>query len=270
MTDEIKLNMLHSLANSIVNLNLYGIQTQFPISIYYVQPNLNLFKNEIFDAIYRNIDSYSETMLVQLLQLLMDREIECPKLLFNLILDKLIEKRKDPTLTTSLDLNYVKNIDYSQFKELVDYKKYILWAEISIDINAPIFRGFRFNMYTIDGVFYKEYELSTGKFIYSAEIIQRAEYLITGHTLKKGIFNNYKFIGNLPERPILPNLETKKENIKYAVDLILNKLGVDRTINLADVIIEDEPKYLDSKTFNDERKTNFTNRIFESLKNRFL
>jgi adenylate cyclase class IV len=106
MNKKIKLRIIEEISNSLLYLNMQGIKTQYPINIYYVQPNLNLFREDIFISIKKNINNYSEITLLSFLQLFIDRKINCPKEIFNLILDKIIEKRKDPTLKESLDLSY--------------------------------------------------------------------------------------------------------------------------------------------------------------------
>jgi hypothetical protein len=269
MTKKIKLKIIEEIANSLLYLNMQGIKTQYPINIYYVQINLNLFREDIFKTIKKNINKYSEVSLFSILQLFIDKEINCPKDIFNFILNKIIEKRKDPTLKCSLDLNYKKKINLKNFKKLNNYKKNILYSEIAIDINYPIFRGFGYNFYTIKNIFYKEYMLPEGKFIYSAEIIKKPEFLITGHTKEKGVLKNYKYLGKLPKEPVFPKLKTKKEKIKYTVDIILKNIGVDKKINKKDIILLKKPKFINKK-LNQEQQINLKERIYNSLKERFL
>jgi hypothetical protein len=259
MSRKIKEKIIEKLTDSLIDLNINGIETQFPINIYYVQPNLNKFENEIYVAIKKNINSYSELMLSQLLLLLIDRDLNCSKYLFNLILDKLIEKRKDPTLNNSLELNYKKDLNF-EFKELKDYKKYILWSEILIDINYPIFRGYGFNVYTINDIFYKEYDLPEGKFIISAKIIKIPKYYFTGHNKDVGLLKDYKYFGKQPKEPIVPKFESKKEAIKYSADLILKRLGVRNNIKIDDIILE--------KEYNLKRFNNYTEEQIINLKNK--
>ncbi len=118
-----KKNIFLKLSKSLTYLNIHGIINQFPISAYYVQPNLIRFREDIFNAIKKNINNYPEIELSQLLMLLTDNSIKCPPNIYNLVLDKLIEKRKDPTLENSFDLNYIKDISNCEFKKLTDYKK---------------------------------------------------------------------------------------------------------------------------------------------------
>jgi hypothetical protein len=269
MEPKIKLKILEEIAHALLYLNMEGIKTQFPINIYFVQPNLNLFKEEIFKTIKKNINNYQEITLFSFLQIFTNREINCPKKLFNLILDKIIEKRKDPTLKKTLDLNYKKKINLKDFKKLNNYKKHILYSEISIDVNYPIFRGLGYNFYTIKNRFYKEYLLPEGKFIYSAEIIKKPKFLITGHTKEQGIFKDYRYFGKLPKEPIFPKLTSKKEKIKYTVDLILKNIGVNKEILKKEIIVLKKPKYI-KKNLNSEQQTKLKERIFNSLKERFL
>jgi hypothetical protein len=264
-----KEKIIIELINTLISINLNGIKTQFPINIYFIQPNLNLFKEEIFNAIKKNINIYSEIMLSQLLLILIDRKINCPKEIFNLILDKLIEKRKDPTLKRNIELRYKKDININCFKKLKDYKRNILWSEILIDINYPILRGFGYNIYTIKDIFYKEYMLPEGQFIYSAKIIKKPKFLITGHTKEQGIFKDYKYSGKLPKEPVFPKLNSEKEKIKYTINLILKRIGVLKRIKNNQIIIITDPKYLNQKTNNKNKKI-LKERMFNSLKERFL
>lgn len=269
MLKSIKEKIIKEIANSLVDLNIHGIEKQFPTNIYYVQPNLNKFETDIYAAIKKNINSYSELMLAQLLLLLIDNDLNCNKDLFNLILNKLIEKRKDPTLESSLELNYKKSFDL-KFKELKDYKKYMLWSEILVDINYPIFRGYGFNIYTIDNKFYKEYNLPEGKFVISADIIREPKYYITGHNKDAGVLKNYKYFGKLPKEPVIPEFKSKKEAIKYSVDLILKRLGVDNSIKLEEIIIEKEYNFKKPSSYTEEYILNFKNRMNKYLKSKML
>lgn len=261
-----KEKIMQSIAKSLTYLNIHGITTQFPINIYYVTFNLAKFKEEIFATIKKDIDNYSEIKLSQLFLLLTDNNFKCTPEIYNLVLDKLIERRKDPTLESSFELNYVKDLNDYNFKELIDYKKYILWSEINTDITYPIFRGFGFNFYTINNIFYKEYNLSTGNFIISSEIIKKPKYLITGHNIEAGIFKNYKFFGVFPKKPEIPIFNSKQHSIKYAVDHILKNLDINLKIK-EDEIILPEKKYLNYPL---EKEKELKDRIYNSIKKRFL
>ncbi|MFA7576401.1 MAG: hypothetical protein WCY27_04110, partial [archaeon] len=217
----------------------------------------------------KNIDSYSELMLSQLLLLLIDNDLNCSKDLFNLILDKLIEKRKDPTLNNSLELNYNHNLNFD-FKELKDYKKYILWSEILIDINYPIFRGYGFNLYAINNRFYKEYNLPEGKFVISAKIVISPRYHITGHNIDAGVLEDYKYFGKMPSEPIVPEFKSKKDAIKYSVDLILKRLGVENNIKIEDIIIEKEYTLKKFNNYTDDQIINLKYRMTNNLISKIL
>lgn len=262
----IKNKILLSLANSLTYLNIHGIVNQFPINAYYVQLNLVRFREDIFDAIKKDINNYPEIKLSQLLLLLTDNGIKCPPEIYNLVLDKLIEKRKDPTLENSFELNYIKDLSNYEFKELTEYKKYVLWSEINTDINYSIFRGFGFNFYTIDNVFYKEYNLSTGRFIVSAEIEKKPEYFMTGHNIEPGILKNYKYCGVLPKKPEIPIFISKQQSIKYAVDLILNNLKIPLQIKEYEIIMPEK----DYSNYSLEKESELNQRIYNSLIKRFI
>lgn len=264
--NSIKTKIGLSLASSLTYLNIHGITSQFPINAYYVQPNLALFREEILSTIHSNINSYSEITLGQLLILLTDNHIKCTSELYNLVIDTLIEKRKDPTLETTLDLNYIKKSSNIDFKPLIDYKKYILWSEINTDINYPVFRGFGFNFYTIDNVFYKEYKLSTGNFIIKSEIIERPKYLITGHNIEPGILENHRYFGNLPKKPEVPKFSSKQQAIKYTVDSILQNLNINLKIKENEIILPEK----DYSNFPLDKENELKERIYNSIKKRFL
>jgi hypothetical protein len=263
----IKNKILLSLANSLTYLNIHGITTQYPINAYYVQPNLVQFRIQILTNIKKDINEYSEVMLAQLILLLTDKDFNCPPDIYNLILDKLIEKRKDPTLEHNFELNYNKDIFKLEFKELPDYKKNLLWAEINTDINYPVFRGFGFNFYTINDKFYKEYNLPTGNFILSAQIISPPKYLITGHNIDTGVFEDYKYYGTLPKKPEFPKIQNiTSEKIKYTVDSILKSLNINQRIDISTIIIP-EKEYTN---FSVDKEEELKKKIFNSLKKRFL
>ncbi len=265
---EIKETILLQLANSLVDLNIYGVRDQYPISSTLIFPSLFKFREDIFNAIKENIDTYSEITLSQILQLLSFRNLKVEPDIYNLVLDKLIEKRKDVTLKESLDLNYQKKMELSEITSFNSVRKYILWAEINIDIEYPIFRGFGFNVYTINDLFYKEYNLPiTGKFIYSCYMNERPVYLITGHNRKPGFLTNHRFYGTLPIQPIYPKFNDPKDKIKYAVDKILLHLGVNKKIDLEDVILGLKEKEGIPEDVSDEDKNRFIQETYKVLKN---
>jgi len=262
----IKNKIVQNFANSLTYLNIHGIINQFPISAYYVQPNLALFREEILTVIKEDINNYPEIKLSQLLLLLNDNDIKCPSEIYNLVLDKLINKRKDPTLENSFELNYIKDLSNYEFKELIEYKKHILWSEINTDINYPIFRGFGFNIYTIENIFYKEYNLPTGRFIVSAKIEKKPKYLMTGHNIEPGILKNYKCCGILPKKPIIPTFTSKQESIKYTVDSILQNLNINLKIKESEIIFPEK----DYSNHPIDKENELKERIYNSIKKRFL
>ncbi len=145
-------------------------------------------------------------------------------------------------------------------------KKNILWSEISIDINYPVFRGFGFNIYTIDNIFYKEYNLPSGQLTISAEIQKSPKYFMTGHNIEPGILTNYKYFGTLPKKPVIPVFTSKQQATKYAVDSILNHLKIPLQIKEHEIIIPEK----DYTNFALEKETELNQRIYNSLKKRFL
>ena len=235
---ELKETILYELATSFIDLNIYGVKDQYPISAVYVFPNLYMFREDIFSVVEQNISTYHEVMLAQILQLLSFRKFETPSDIYNLVLDELISRRRDPTLKESLDLTYLKELNVSELTDFNSFKKYILWAEINTDIEYPIFRGFGFNVYTINDLFYKEYNLPTGKFIYSCYMNEKPVYLMTGHNRKPGFLTNHRFYGTLPTQPKHLEFNDDAEKIKYTVDKILFNLGIDKTIDKKDITLD--------------------------------
>jgi hypothetical protein len=235
---ELKEKILCQLATSFVDLNIYGIKDHFPITTFLVYPNIIPFNKLILSKIESNIDSYHELMLVQILMLLSYRPMNAPINIYNLVLDTLISKRKDATLKESMDLKYSRSINLQEIEVNSNFKKYILWAEIATDINFPIFRGFGFNLYTAGNIFFKEYFLPTGWFAYSCRVIEKPEYLMTGHNKANGKFEDYKFYGKLPEQPSYPEFETDQQRIKYAVDKILSNLNIETSIGLDEITLD--------------------------------
>jgi len=263
---ELKERILLQLANSLVDLNIYGVKDQYPISSTFIFPSLFKFREDIFNAIIKNIDSYHEIMLSQVLQLLSFRGLMVTPEIYNFVLDKLIEKRKDVTLKESLDLTYPKKMELNEITSFNSVKKYILWAEINIDIEYPIFRGFGFNVYTINDLFYKEYNLPTSKFIYSCYMNDKPVYLITGHNRKPGFLTNHRFYGILPLQPIYPKFNDDKDKIKYAVDKILLHLGVNKKIDLEDIVLGIKEKEGIQEDISDEDKEKYIQETYNVLK----
>jgi len=177
-------------------------------------------------------------MLAQILLMLILPHLKTPSDVFNLVIDKLIEKRKDPTLKNSLDLTYLKEINLEEITDFNLIKKHILWAELNTDIEYPILRGFGFNIYTINDIFYKEYNLSTGKFVYSGYINEKPEYFITCHNIKPSILSDHKCYGTLPSQPSYLEFEDDADKIKYTVDKFLLHLGVNKEISKNDVLLD--------------------------------
>jgi hypothetical protein len=235
---ELKETILYELATSFIDLNIYGVKDQYPISSVFVYPNLYGYREDIFSAIEQNINTYHEVMLAQVLQLLSFRKFETPSDVYNLVLDELISRRKDPTLKESIDLTYLKELNLSEVTNFNSLKKYILWAEINTDIEYPIFRGFGFNVYTVNDLFYKEYNLPTGKFAYTCYMNEKPVYLMTGHNRKPGFLTNHRFYGTLPTQPKHPVFNDDADKIKYTVDKILFNLGIDKTIDKKDIILD--------------------------------
>jgi len=264
---ELKRIILHEFATSLVDINIYGLKDQYPISTNLVIPNLIPFKKDIFEVIERNINTYHEVMLSQILQLLSYRELQTPKELFNLVLDKLIERRKDPTLKNTLDLNYPKEIGLDEIK-LNGFKQYLLWAELGTDINYPIFRGFGFNVYTIEDKLYKEYYLPSGKFIYSCRLHEKPIYFMNGQNRKPGFLTDYWFYGTAPILPKFPKFIDDTDKIKYSIDRLLSILGINLEVDRSEIILdvdkpEDKINYTD---LTDEERTAQIEIEYSSLK----
>ena len=264
---ELKEKILLEFASSFVDISLYYFRDQYPISAVYVLPNLFKFKEDIFSVIEKNINTYHEVMLAQILQLLSYKEMNTPAELYNLVLDELISRRKDPTLKESFDLNYLKELNLSEATNFSSLKKYILWAEMNIDIEYPIFRGFGFNIYTtVNDRFYKEYNLPTGKFIYSCYMNEKPVYYITGHNRKPGFLNDYKFYGVLPSQPKHIEFKNDKDKIKYAVDKILSHLDINKTIDKKDIIVDIDNNIPNPEDVSDEDKETSIQETYNILK----
>lgn len=259
---EYKKQILQKLANDFVSLNQEGVVDQYPISGFYVFPNLLRYRNQIIDQTNKNFKFYSELKLIQVLQLVYYRPFDPPKELINSILDELIIRRVDPTLERSLDLKI-----YSENKLIPinvsdeELKKYILYAELNTDINYPIFRGFGFNIYTKNNLFYKEYLLNEKKFMYSAEIIKKPKYLMTGHNSDSGDFSKYKFYGTLPEIPQFAKFGTIEQKIEFALEKILKNLNVSYN-NKEEIIV---PENKESPKFTSEQKKIVTEKLYSFL-----
>ncbi len=244
---KLKNRIVYEFAQATTYFLLYKLQIEKDNKPYDTMENLSLFNDEIIVSIKNNIDGYHELKLAQLMLLFNSKYFTCSKELFNLILDKLIDKRKDPTLQTSFEINN-PNINSDGWKDIEDINKYILWAELIVDSEYPIHRGFGFNIYEKDNVFYKEYFLPKGKFTVRAEIIQKPIYLITGHTIYSGKLKNYKYKGILPVKPEYPKFNNDKEKVLYEVNMNLKHLGVSETLSIEKLIL---------KRINTEENTNY-------------
>jgi len=263
---EFKEKILLELATSLIDLNIYGVKDQYPTSVVYVLPNLYPFKKDIFSAIKQNIDSYHELMLAQLLQLLSFKKLETSPELYNLVLDALISRRRDPTLKQSLDLTYLKELNLGEVTNFNSLRKYILWAELNTDIEFPIFRGFGFNVYTINDLFYKEYNFSNGRFVFSCYMNEKPVYLMTGHNRKPGFLANHRFYGTLPTQPKFPEFKDDSDKIKYAIDRILANLGINKTINKDEVILDIEDVKTIPEDLSDEDREKQIQETYNLLK----
>lgn len=233
---KLKNRILYDFAQATTYFVLYKMSIEKDNNEYKVVDNICLFNDEIINSIKNNIDNYHELKLSQLLLLFNSKCFNCSKDLFNLVLDKLIEKRIDPTLQTSFEI-YDLNIDSEGWQKIDDINKYILWAELSTDIEYPIHRGFGFNIYEKDNIFYKEYYLPEGKFTVCAEIIEKPIYLITGHTIYSGKLKNYKYKGVLPKRPEYPKFNSDKEKVLYEVNKNLKHLGIKEKLSLDKLVV---------------------------------
>lgn len=233
---KLKNRILYDFAQATTYFVLYKMSIEKNNDLYKVVDNICLFNDKIINSIKNNIDNYHELKLAQLLLLFNSKCFNCPKDLFNLVLDKLIEKRIDPTLQTSFEI-YNLNIDSNEWQEIDDINKYILWAELSIDIEYPIHRGFGFNIYEKDNIFYKEYYLPEGKFTFCAEIIEKPIYLITGHTIYSGKLKNYKYKGVLPKKPVYPVFTDNKEKVLFEVNKNLKHLGIKERLLINNLVL---------------------------------
>jgi len=232
---ELKEKILYELATSFVDLNIHGIRDQFPIPADLIYSNFIPFRELIVSCVERNINAYSEITLAQILMLLSYRPMHPPIEIYNLVLDTLISKREDATLQGSINLNYSKAIDLPEIKITDNFKKYILWAELNTDIDFPIFRGFGFDVFEKDNVFYKEYYLQQGRFVFCADIVKKPRFLMTGHTLYGGVLENYRYKGMLPILPSPMEFKDGREKVKYEIDIILKHLGVDKSIAIDEI-----------------------------------
>lgn len=196
--------------------------------------NLLNFWQDIISAIENNIFNYHPLKIAQLLLLFNFKNFDCPKTLYNKVLEELIIKRKDPTLQNSLEINDL-DIEKNDWSKLQDYKKYITWAEVQVDVQYPIFRGFGFDVFEKDNVFYKEYYLQQGRFIFCADIVKKPRFLMTGHTLYGGVLENYRYKGMLPILPSPMEFKDGREKVKYEIDIILKHLGVNKSIAIDEI-----------------------------------
>ena len=262
---EYKKEFLWKFAKNFWKLNQKGVIDQYPLNAFYVVPNIIQYKDKIISQISKDFKTYHELKLVQSLLLLFNRELNVPKELVNAILDELIERRVDPTLKKSLDLKKYPENNLEKIKIAKnEIKKYILYAELNTDINYPIYRGFGFNIYTKGNLFYKEYELNGNKFLYSAKIIKAPKYLMTGHSIKKGEYSNYKFYGTLPKIPYFRTFKSNKEKIKYACEKILKNLNI-KPDPKKEIII---PKITKPKKFKKEEKRKILLSTYKYLKSK--
>lgn len=252
--------IIKKLSESMVKLNISGIYDQYPINAYYVLENLLPYKEKIINAIKKNIDKYTEVGLIQILQLLSYRNLDAPKSIYNLVLDTLIKKRKDPTLEFSFELNN-NDINLKKFKKMdvIDYKKYKIYAESYVNINYPIFRGLGYNFYEIKDYFIKEYIIDGKILMFANKIIKKPKYLITGHIINPGNYENYLYFGKLPQIPKFPKLNSTENKIYYSINKILHNLGV------RDVMI-DKSKFI----YNNSNNLNFQNNINTELKEKLI
>jgi|GEM_PF-1198356 len=263
---KLKEKILYELATSFVDLNIHGIRDQFPIPADLIYSNFIPFRELIVSCVERNINAYSEITLAQILMLLSYRPMHPPIEIYNLVLDTLISKREDATLQGSINLNYSKAIDLPEIKITDNFKKYILWAELNTDIDFPIFRGFGFNFYTAGDRFFKEFFLSNGKFAYCCKIIERPEYLMTGHNRKAGKFEDYKFYGKLPSKPSYPEFDTDHQKIKYAIDKILKNIGVAKEIAMNKVTLDTKNQVVIKENISEEDRQKQIFSTFKHLK----
>jgi len=262
MDKEYKLKLLKKLATDFWEINDKGINDQYPINAFYVFPNLAKYRFQIISQISKDYKKYSEIKLIQTLQMLFYKPMDPPNKLINNILNELIIRRKDPTISKSLELkkykpNKLSEIDISKH----ECKKYVLYAEINTDINYPIFRGFGFNIYTKEDRFYKEYELNGNRFMYSCKMIKKPKYLMTGHNSKEGQLSDYKFYGILPKKPQFKIYKSDNERIKYVIKCILRNLNI--KINISNTIIIPINKEL--KLLTKEEKRKLINKTYKFL-----
>jgi len=160
---------------------------------------------------------------------------------FKQILLKLSKIRADPTLRTSMELEYIPYEIPKRGVELstAEYRKLVFLLDNMTEIRVPIYRGWSFDAFAHNGRFYRIYNIGTLKapkyIVLSGKLINNPSADVFGHIKSPERVLNTWIHGAKPEETIqrvektvksARNLETLEEKIEFVIQQWGKFLGV--------------------------------------------
>jgi len=221
------LEILREMAKANVESVFGGtLETQYPISSFYVFPLLSDYSEQIFSSVEKNYKKYHATKISQILLLLFSRELRTPRELFFLLLDDLIKKREDPTLKNSLRLRVIpKHNKKITFCSKSTYQKNLFFLNNISEIKHPILRGFGYEIFEDKEKLFQIFFLNKKTFVAGGKILKKPKLDIYSHVLSPPHLKNFFCSHKLPTFSA-PKTKTFEEKLKYASSKILMDLGV--------------------------------------------